>query len=146
MHIWLSQSLDIPNSTVCTSLLEFLMSCFYSQCLRVVQIPVSYRLFRKPQNFRGWVSFVLLSQLESPLSMRWKFGKVKQNLENNFKKNWKSGKNPRNPPKIILFFFFFIFNTPQKWFGFSPFFDSVSHYFPCRIGLFNVKNGRKSQV
>ncbi len=27
-----------PNSTVCTSLLEFLMSCFYSQCCDFIRI------------------------------------------------------------------------------------------------------------
>ena len=124
MHFWLSQSLDIPNSTVCTSLLEFLMSCFYSQCLRVLSEPFSYRSFRKPQNFRGWVSFRLLSQLESPHIICSNFQKVKRKFENIFKKISLAGFFARNPPFFILIFFHFLFCRPIFWFGFGTFFDS----------------------
>ena len=53
--------------------------------------------------------FVLLSQLESPLSMRSKFEKVKRKFENIFKKISDSGFFARNPPFFARKKFLFLF-------------------------------------
>jgi len=58
--------------------------------------------------------FVLLSQLESPLSMRSKSEKVKRNFENNFKKFSLLGKSARNPPFFLKKFFHFFIYAPLK--------------------------------
>jgi len=53
--------------------------------------------------------FVLLSQLESPLSMRSKSEKVKKKFKKNFKKILFSPQPRRNPPFLFFYFFVFLF-------------------------------------
>ena len=122
MHFWLSQSLDIPNSTVCTSLLEFLMSCFYSQCLRVLQEPDFHRSFRKPQNFRGWVSFLFCClNLKARLVCAQSLKKSSGISKIIFKKFEYQDFFPVFRHFLHKTFLFFILGPPLEWFVLGDF-------------------------
>ena len=75
------------------------------------------------------MSFVLLSQLESPLSMRSNSEKVKKKFKNNFKKIYHTLFYRRIPP----FFYKKIFSKATKK-------DSVFSFFMIRFAYDSSKN------
>ena len=115
MHFWLSQSLDIPNSTVCTSLLEFLMSCFYSQCLRISSEP----LVQETAEFQG-LSFFLFCclNLKARLVCAQSFKKSSGISKIIFKKFTAGEKMLDFCDFFLKNFFVFLFYRHANWFGF----------------------------
>ena len=132
MHIDLVKVWIFPNSTVCTSLLEFdelllfTMFALLTRTLFPLVVPLT-------AEFQGLRFFLICSQLESPHSMRTFFQKVKRFVRNNFKKIIRHpnpiGKIARNQPFLLLKKFLLFFNI----FYLAPKYDSQLLIFMIRF-------------
>ena len=148
MHIWLSQSLDIPNSTVCISLLEQIFESIKNHfwwAAFINNVVISLSL-----NFRGYNLLSIWSQLKARLlwfrSLK-KSSDFSKIISKKFEKIQKSQKTGIFFQKIFFKSFCFFNFSPQKkhkkWFGFYRFGDKTP---PTESEILHITNKKTARM
>ena len=143
MHIWLSQSLDIPNSTVCISLLEQIFESIKNHfwwAAFINNVVISLSL-----NFRGYNLLSIWSQLKARLlwfrSLK-KSSDFSKIISKKFEKIQKSQKTGIFFKIFFLFFYFYRLKKHKKWFGFYRFGDKTH---PTESEILHITNKKTAQ-